>query len=273
LRVLQERGASFFHEIVAAARLLPAQVEQALGELVALGRVTADSFAGLRALLTPANDRRNGGHGRRRKAAVYTVESAGRWSLLAHRSADDDAMPSPSKRDDPRLELRARTLLQRYGVVMRRLLERETAAPSWRDLVLVFRRLEARGEIRGGRFVNGFAGEQFALPEAVTMIRAVRREQPTGRLAALSAADPLNLIGTITPGERVPALATNRVLFRDGLPIGVLEAGDIRWLERTGEEQQRELERTLVRRSMPPQLRAYLRANRNPRRAALREAR
>jgi ATP-dependent Lhr-like helicase len=150
---------------------------------------------------------------------------------------------------------------------MRRLIERETAAPSWRDLVLVYRRLEARGDVRGGRFVAGFAGEQFALPEAVTLIRAVRRDGPQGRLIALSAADPLNLTGTILPVERVPALANNRVLFRDGVPIAALEAGNVRWLVQVDAAAQPELERMLVRRSVPPQLRSYLRTNRNPRRA------
>jgi len=267
LRVLTGHGASFFHEIVGMTRLLPAQVEQSLGELVALGRVSADSFAGLRALLTPSADRRPAGNGRRRRAVVYSVDTAGRWSVLQRSAAAGDVQrTSVARRDDPAVERRARALLQRYGIVMRRLIDRETAAPSWRDLVLVYRRLEARGEIRGGRFVAGFAGEQFALPEAVTLIRAVRREGPVGRLTALSAADPLNLTGTIVPGERVPALTGNRVLFRDGVPIASLEAGTVRWLIRIDEADQPELERTLVRRSVPPQLRAYLRTNRNPRR-------
>jgi ATP-dependent Lhr-like helicase len=165
-------------------------------------------------------------------------------------------------RDDPSVEARARTLLRRYGVVFRRVLERENA-PGWRDLVLVYRRLEARGEIRGGRFVAGFAGEQFALPEAVGLLRAVRREPRRERTFTISAADPLNLTGIISPDARIPALAGNRVMYRDGVPIAALEAGSIRWIVRVADEQRRDLERDLVRRIIPPMLRTYLRANRN----------
>jgi ATP-dependent Lhr-like helicase len=272
LRVLEQRGALFFHEIVGATRLLPAQVEQSLGELAALGRVTADSFAGLRALLTPSSDRRGGNGSRRRKPVLYNVETAGRWSLLP-RGLTRDAGVRLDRRDDPSIQARARALLHRWGVVMRRVLQRETAAPSWRDLVLAYRRLEARGEIRGGRFVSGFAGEQFALPEAVSQLRSVRREEPKGRLTAIAAADPLNLSGIVTPGERIPALATNRILYRDGVPVAAVVASEIQWLVRPNETDMRALEQALVRRKVPPQLRAYLRANRNPRRAALREAR
>ncbi len=272
LRVLEQRGACFFHEIVAQSRLLSTQVEQALGELVALGRITADSFAGMRALLTPSAERRNG-NGRRRKQPRWTVETAGRWSLLP-RQSEAAAPEAAGLHDDPSVELRARALLRRWGVVLRRLLERESNVPSWRDLVRVYRRMEARGEIRGGRFVSGFAGEQFALPEAVGQLRAVRREEGKGALIAVSAADPLNLAGILTPGDRVPALATNRVLFRDGIPIALLEAGEVHWLVRVSAEEQRALERALIQRATPAELRAYLRVNRmrSPRRKPARAA-
>src|SRR5690606_25009462 len=163
LGVLTERGALFFHELVAATRLLPTQVERALGELAGAGLVSADSFSGLRALLTPPERRARPGAGRR-GAGAQGVDTAGRWSLLRGFDEEPD-----------RVERIARVLLRRYGVVFRALLAREARLPPWRELAAVYRRLEARGEIRGGRFVAGFGGEQFAAPEAVGRLRAVRR--------------------------------------------------------------------------------------------------
>ena len=129
-------------------------------------------------------------------------------------------------------------LLGRYGVVFRALLAREPGAPRWRDLLRVLRRLEARGEIRGGRFVGGFSGEQFALPEAVGALRAVRGQPARGELVTISAADPLNLTGIITPGARVPALASARLVLRDGLPVAVAGGdGEIRMLSQLGERE------------------------------------
>jgi ATP-dependent Lhr-like helicase len=149
-------------------------------------------------------------------------------------------------------------LLRRYGVIFRRLIEREGKLPPWRDLLRVYRRLEARGEIRGGRFVDGFTGEQFALPEAIGRLRKVRREEPGGTTIAVSAADPLNLTGIATTGPRVASLAGNRVLYRDGLPVAVLESGEVRFLVETGTAEQWELRNLLQRKRVPPQLRAYL---------------
>ena len=126
----------------------------------------------------------------------------------------------------------ARTLLKRYGVVFLRMLEREAAwLPKWRDLLRVYRRLEARGEIRGGRFVAGFSGEQFALPEAVGKLRDVRRQAATGALVSLSGADPLNFAGILTPGPKLPALTGNRVLYRDGIPLALLQANEVQFLQ------------------------------------------
>jgi len=156
-------------------------------------------------LLAPPEKRRN------------LVETAGRWALLTSEKADD-------------VEAVARTLLKRYGVVFRSLLQRETQLAPWRDLVRVYRRLEARGEIRGGRFVAGFGGEQFAAPDAVGRLRAVRKIEKLDELVALSAVDPLNLVGILTPDARVAAIHTNRVLLRDGVPIAALEAGEVRRL-------------------------------------------
>jgi ATP-dependent Lhr-like helicase len=214
---LVARGALFFHELVAATRLLPTQVERALGELAGVGLVTADSFSGLRALLTPPEKRER--LGRRRRGGAQGVDTAGRWALL--RGLDEGK---------ERVETLARVLLRRYGVVFRALLARESRLPPWRELAMVYRRLEARGEIRGGRFVSGFGGEQFALPDAVGRLRAVRKLERDGELVALSAADPLNLVGILTPDARVTAIARGRVLFRDGVPIAALEGGELRRL-------------------------------------------
>ena len=231
---LEKKGASFFHELVSASGLLPAYVERALAELAGAGLATADSFAGLRALLAPAD---------KRKAMI---EVAGRWSLLRADQTDE-------------VEALARTLLKRYGVVFRALLQREAQLPPWRDLVRVYRRLEARGEIRGGRFVAGFGGEQFAAADAVGRLRAVRKTEKTGELAVLSAVDPLNLVGILTPEARVPAVHRNRILFSDGLPIAAVEGGQLR---RLGESQLSDdkLRTLLARRSLRHPPRPHLRA-------------
>jgi ATP-dependent Lhr-like helicase len=248
--VLERRGASFFHELVGVSGLLATQVEQALAELAGAGLVTSDSFAGLRALITPSNKRKplSPGRTRHRKAAVG-IESAGRWSLLRRNEGTVDANRS--------VELYARTLLLRYGVVFKRLLARESGAPPWRELLLVYRRLEARGEIRGGRFVSGVSGEQFALPEAVGQLRSVRRLDGGGQLIGISAADPLNLTGIITPGERVPGLTSNRVLYRDGVPILAREAGQVKSLA-AGIDPSADLVHALVRKQSTAALRRYL---------------
>jgi ATP-dependent Lhr-like helicase len=117
------------------------------------------------------------------------------------------------------LEATCRVLLRRYGVVFREILARETNLPSWRDLLMTFRRLEDRGDVRGGRFVASFIGEQFALPIAVESLRASRRRPPSGDTITISAADPLNLVGILVPGERVPAITGRFVTFRDGVAV------------------------------------------------------
>ena len=250
--VIERRGASFFHEIVSASGLLPTQVERALAELAGAGLVSSDSFAGLRALITPSARRKPPAGGLRRHGTVpFGIEGAGRWSALRDGAAADGA-------DGQLLQLWGRVLLQRYGVVFRALLQHESGAPPWRDLLLAYRRLEARGEIRGGRFVAGMAGEQFALPTAVAELRAVRRRERTGTLAAVSAADPLNLTGIITPGERVPALAGNRILYQDGAPVLALVAGESRPLGPVDADRVEELARVLVRRPASAALRHYL---------------
>jgi ATP-dependent Lhr-like helicase len=215
---LRARGASFFHELTVATKLLRTQVERALGELAGAGLVAADSFSGLRALLAPSEKHKKRS---RRRRPSYEVDTAGRWALLRGDAAAED---------DKRVEEIARALLRRYGVVFRALLARESRLPTWRELAAVYRRLEARGEIRGGRFVSGFGGEQFALADAVGRLRAVRKLEKSGEFVALSGADPLNLVGIVTPEARVAAITPNRVLFRDGLGIAALEAGEVRRL-------------------------------------------
>ncbi|HYV04898.1 MAG TPA: ATP-dependent DNA helicase, partial [Blastocatellia bacterium] len=207
----------------------------------------ADSFAGMRALLTPANKRTNAA---KKRGAAYDMTSAGRWSLLGR---------SASSPDQASIEKLARILLRRYGVVFKRVLEREGFQLAWRELLKVFHRLEARGEIRGGRFVTGFSGEQFALTEAVGMLRAMRRAPTENSLVSVSAADPLNLIGIITPDEKVAAYSGNRVLYRDGVPIATLESGEVRFLVELDPATQWAAKNALVRRRVAaPELRSYL---------------
>ena len=254
--LLRSRGACFFGEIAHGAGLLHTQLEMALAELVAWGLVTSDSFTGLRALLTPAHKRPSVDRSGRRGAglSMFGMENAGRWSLL--HPIGEPLVESPSR---DAVETAAWTLLRRYGVVFRKLLERETMLPPWRELLLVFRRLEARGEIRGGRFVDGFSGEQYALTEAVGQLRALRKQPRKGTLVSVSAADPLNLLGIATPGDRLPALAGNRLLYRDGLPIAVLEGREPRFLVEDLDAATRwQAQSALVRRSVAPKLKAYL---------------
>ncbi|HEV3106227.1 MAG TPA: ATP-dependent DNA helicase, partial [Trinickia sp.] len=273
LCALTRHGAMFFDELVGDARLLPVELEAALGELVASGLVSADSFAGLRALIKPAaarhRERRSASrHGNRyalRGAFIGGMDDAGRWARVrraplvaeqgsdgsnaereanAHAYVNDNAasrantMTRASADANTHLlrqlngtpldvlEHVAMALLRRYGVVFWQLLEREAAwLPNWRELLRVLQRFEARGQVRGGRFVNGLSGEQFALPEAIAVLREARKAPREGHMVALSGADPLNLVGTLLPGDKVPALAGNRIVLRDGVPIATLVAG------------------------------------------------
>jgi len=227
---LTRQGALFFDELLHEAHLLPTELETALQELVGAGWVNADSFAGLRALITPASKRQARSSRRGRGAFVGGMDDAGRWALL-RRSAV--VVPAGGQVPAETLEHLAMTLLRRYGVVFWRLLEREADwLPSWRELLRTFHRLEARGEIRGGRFISGLAGEQFALPEAIPLLREVRRRPADGSLIAVCGADPLNLAGTLLPGGKVPALAGNRLVYRDGVPAAAEIAGQqLYWLE------------------------------------------
>jgi ATP-dependent Lhr-like helicase len=246
LQFLREAGASFLDDIVHGAGHLRAEVEDGLWELVGAGRVTGDGFAGLRALVSASGggSGRGRGHGhgqgsarsrwygrwaRRTGAAAQPAAAAhgsagatGRWSALR-----PPPNPPHLRSDDDTVEALARQYLRRYGVVLREVLTREPAAPPWRDLLRALRRLEMRGEIRGGRMVAGFVGEQFALPEALEALRAIRRTLPSGETIRLSGCDPLNLGGILTPGERTPATLNHSVSFRDGVPV--VAAAAIGW--------------------------------------------
>jgi ATP-dependent helicase Lhr and Lhr-like helicase len=205
LQFLRQRGASFFADIVRATGKLKSEVETALWELVAAGLLTADGFDNLRALIDP---KRRAGQGSGRTARPR--HSTGRWSLLYSGEGPERTQA---------LESICWMLLRRYGIVFREVLTRETILPKWREVLITLRRLEDRGEIRGGRFVSGFLGEQFALPIAVDSLRASRSQQSTGEIVTVSAADPLNLAGIIVPGERVAANSGKVVAFRDGVPL------------------------------------------------------
>ena len=256
---LRAHGASFFDEIVDGTRMLRTQVEDALAELVALGQVSSDSFAGLRALLTPSEKRKPLGGRRRFRRSAFGIEDAGRWSMLRRPVAAPRAHGGV-ERDAEAVEGIAHALLRRYGVVFWKLLQREAAwLPAWRDLLRVLRRLEARGDIRGGRFVAGVSGEQFALPEAVSALREARRAPGQQTLVSVSGADPLNLAGILLPGSRIPALTGNRVLYRDGVVIAALVGGDVQWFESLDAEQTRVAGDLLVRRQPGSPLLAYLR--------------
>jgi len=194
------------------------------------------------------------------------MDAAGRWALVRRRPAAEavdldtntraqTARPTQRLQDEEAIEHVARTLLRRWGVVFWRLLAREADwLPPWRDLLMCYRRLEARGEIRGGRFVAGFTGEQYAAPEAFGLLRDTRRKPHAQNHVSLSAADPLNLVGILTPGPRLPSLSGNRVLYRDGIPVAVFAGGEVRFLEKLDAKAQWETQNLLLRRHVPAAL-------------------
>ena len=288
LQFIQQHGASFFDDIADGAGLLPNQVEEALAELVAVGLVNADSFGGLRALLVPSDRRRPHARDvrRKRRIAIFGMQDAGRWTIVrTGRGARDSGLasePDRVAREEARsiepgrpsasslartsspesralsaeaIEHVCRTLLRRWGVVFWKVLERESKwLPPWRDLLLCLRRLEARGEVRGGRFIAGFSGEQFALPDAVGALRDARRTANADQFISLSAADPLNLVGILTPGGRLPSLTANRVLYRDGTPIAVYVGGEVKFLIELEGKEQWDAQNALLRRQVPASL-------------------
>ncbi|MBI5288843.1 MAG: hypothetical protein HY873_07710 [Chloroflexi bacterium] len=221
LDALRQHGALFFDDLAAASRQLPVQLEEALWDLVARGLVAGDGFSSLRQIMTPAGSSRSARAARRHSRygggrASRATQPQGRWSIV-HRYQPE---PSPA---DELAERVAWQLLARYGVVFRDVVARENFAVPWREVLRAMRRMEMRGDVRGGRFVSGFVGEQYALPEAVDGLRRVRREPRTGETVRINAADPLNLAGIITPGPRVPSVHTNAVIYRDGVVVSVEE--------------------------------------------------
>jgi ATP-dependent Lhr-like helicase len=237
---LAQHGASFFGEIADGTRLLKVELEGALGELVGAGTIGADSFAGLRALLQPASKRKYPRQRRFARHMLSGIEDAGRWSLVRNAAMLSYTPPQPQAAEAEHLEHIARTLLRRWGVVFWKLLQREASwLPPWRELRKIYQRLEARGEIRGGRFVEGVVGEQFALPEAVEALRRVRKRELDGNWVAVSGADPLNLVGDVLPGARVPAVASSRIAYRDGVPVATLVAGEVTLLQSLTPEEER----------------------------------
>ena len=241
-------GALFFDDLLARLRLLPSQLEAALSELAGQGLAACDGFAGLRALSARA------GRHRRREARAAQMAAAGRWSMTGMPRA---SAPLPGAEIGTGggveikggAELAARVLLDRYGVVFRRLCTRESWLPPWRELVSVYRRREARGELRGGRFVALASGDQFALPEAVGLLREVRRRAKSLELVSLSGADPLNLAGIVTPGETVPR-GSGRVLYLDGVPIASQSGREVRMSEDLDRAAVWEARKALLRRGV-----------------------
>lgn len=252
LEALRIRGACFFDDILDYTRLFPSQAEEAMGELIGAGLISSDSFTGLRALLVSNKYKTNG---RRGKAEMFSMNYAGRWFLLEKETARSPAAELLTDR----LESISWALLRRYGVIFRKLAERETLAPAWRDLVRMYRTLEARGQIRGGRFIDGVWGEQFALPEAIVELRRVKKEGDKNTLISISAADPLNLTGIVTPGQRIPAYTNNRILYRDGCPLAAKEASGVKFFSEPEEENKWAFQNALIKRAgTSPELRKYL---------------
>lgn len=259
---LRQHGASFFDQISRRTALLRSQLESGLAELVSAGRLTSDSFTGLRALLTP-DSRKPGGHANRRRRATFGVEDAGRWSLLGY----DAALGEPNTRNDSgldgeQLERLIMVYLDRWGVLFKRVLERESFTPAWRELLGVLRRMELRGQLRGGRFIAGISGEQFALPDTVTTLRQFSKNQDASERSteyvSLAAADPVNLLSIVLPDTRLPRMGKNRILYRDGLPLAVLDSNKVRFLGEVNAEEQWQLQQVLMHREFPARLRAYI---------------
>jgi ATP-dependent helicase Lhr and Lhr-like helicase len=242
---LAAAGASFLSDLVAAIDIAPDEIEDALWELVGAGLATADGFASLRVLVSRRRGEVKSHFDRMTAAATATAPTVRKWQDAIRKARTRDrerpghalrALPTAAGRwsllptvDAASLdaEAAARQLLHRYGVVFRDLLARESSLPPWRDILVALRRLEARGEIRGGRFVSGFVGEQFALPEALDELRAVRNPGASPDVCRVAATDPLNLVGVLSPGPRVPAIVGNVVLYVDGHAVASLEAGEL----------------------------------------------
>ncbi len=255
---LQQHGASFFDQISQRTKLLRSQLEQGLAELVSVGQVTSDSFTGLRALLTP-DSRKPGGHSNGRRRAAFGVEDAGRWTLI---EAQELQASDAAKLDSEQLERLVLVYLERWGVVFKRVLERESAAPPWRIVLSKLRSMELQGLVRGGRFIAGLAGEQFALPDTVTALRRFAKNQDAehrdSEYVCMAAADPVNLLNIVLPDTRLPKVAKNRVLYKDGVALAVLMHDGVKFLRDVQESEQWQIQTLLTQRDYPARLRAYI---------------
>jgi ATP-dependent Lhr-like helicase len=243
---IRERGASFFDDIADGVRMLPVEVEESLADLVSLGLVNADSFGGLRALLVPSSQRGRSNHrARRGRLPLFGMADAGRWAIV-QRTEPQSTLSS--RVDEAAVEQVVRTLLRRWGVICWKLLAREAEwLPGWRDILMCCRRLEARGEIRGGRFIAGLAGEQYADPAAIGLLREVRRRALTRQYVSVSGADPLNLLGIVTPGARLPSITGNRLLYLDGAPIATYAGNEVAFIGELDPKEQWQARQALLR--------------------------
>lgn len=266
---LAQHGASFFDQIQSRTGLLRAQLEEGLAELVSLGRISSDSYTGLRALLTP-NSKKPGTHKRRGRKAMFGVEDAGRWSLLETFQRDIQDQHREQSRKNPRhwdaldeeqLARLVTVYLTRWGVISRSAVERESLAPPWRVLLPILRRMELQGLLRGGRFIAGIGGEQFAAAETVDELRKFKKQQEQRAVApyyCLAAIDPANLINLLQPTRKLARLAGNRVLYQGGVPVAVLESGEVHFLRQVQADAQWQLQQMLTKRVFPARLRSYL---------------
>ncbi len=253
LNHLKDHGASFFDDIVRQTSLLKSQAEEGIGELVAEGLLISDSYSGLRALLTPEQNKPSNriiNSKQMHRKALFGIEHAGRWVLMPSDG------PLDKQWDYETLEAIIWIYLKRWGVIFRSLIvEKEHLSPPWRMLLAVLRRMELRGELRGGRFISNVSGEQFALPETIEQLR---RMKPNHDLISISAVDPLNLLGVILPGKKVSNITSNRIAFQDGLPIAVWENKEAHYLIDLPQEQQWSVYKALIQKKFPTKLRYYL---------------
>ena len=263
---LQQHGASFFDQVQSRTGLLRTQLEEGLAELVSAGRVCSDSYTGLRALLTP-NHKKAGGSSRRGRRAMFGVEDAGRWSLLdtfEFPQATEEGNKRPSRHwdvlDEEQLERLVAIYLQRWGVVSRSVIDREALVPPWRVLLLTLRKMELRGVVRGGRFIAGVGGEQFAYPSVVDELRKYGsgKKSLNEGYFTIAATDPLNLLNIIQPTHKLPRLLNNRVLYQGGIPVAMMESGKVSFLRELPVEKQWQAQKLLQQRNYPVRLRAYL---------------
>jgi len=260
---LKVNGASFFDQIQNRTNLLKSQLESGLAELVSRGRLTSDSYTGLRALLTP-NKKKPSVHRSRHRRAMFGVEDAGRWSLLEIVKKEEEEKNRRLRwdvLDDEQLERLVCIYMKRWGVLFKSLLDKELHAPPWRALLATLRKMELRGLIRGGRFVAGVGGEQFSFPETVDALRKYKKQKDNSGepvYHSISACDPLNLINLILPSQKLSKLSKNRVLYEDGVPIAVLDSGKVRFIKKIDENQHWPLQQVLTKKVFPVRLKSYL---------------